>query len=402
MRFRKDLVRVSGVALALAIGGCSTLPRSGPAHQAVEKGASQRVTTPGNKVGIDYVLVDINKSVLPYVTAATKSSLADGFGMGRGSAPALPLGVGDIVQVSIFEAGSGGLFIPADAGSRPGNFITLPSQRVDSTGTITVPYAGRVPAAGRTVATVQTDIENTLANRAIEPQVLITVEQSRSAEVAVLGDVNSPAKLELNPAGERLLDVISRAGGLSTPGIETYITLERRGRTATVLFDDVVNNANENIYVLPGDTIYVDRERRTYLAFGATGVSGRFDFEESDLTLGEALGKAGGLLDNQADPAEVLLYRLVPRREVAQYGGDVTKFHDDQIPVVFRANLRDPSAFFAVQRFPMQDSDLIYVSNAESVELTKFLTIVNNVSTTASGVPQDINDARNAIRAIGD
>lgn len=402
MRLRNDLVRVTGVALVLAVGGCSALPRSGPAHEAVEKSASQRLTSPGKTVGVDYVLVDINSAILPYVSAETRSSLAKGFGVGRGNAPDLPLGVGDIVQVSIFEAGSGGLFIPADAGSRPGNFITLPSQRVDSTGNITVPYAGRVQAAGRTVSTVQTDIENTLANRAIEPQVLITVQQSRSAEIAVLGDVNSPAKLELNPAGERLLDVISRAGGIATPGIETYITLERNGRTATVLFEDVVRNPSENVYVLPGDTIYVDRERRTFMAFGATGLSGRFNFEESELSLSEALGEARGLLDNQADPAEVLLYRMVPRREVAQYGADVSKIHQERVPVVYRANLRDPAGFFTIQKFPMQDGDIVFVSNAESVELVKFLTIVNSVSTTASGVPQDINDARNAIKGLGD
>jgi protein involved in polysaccharide export with SLBB domain len=39
---------------------------------------------------------------------------------------------------------------PSDAGARPGNFVTLPNQILDSNGNITVPYAGTIPAAGKT------------------------------------------------------------------------------------------------------------------------------------------------------------------------------------------------------------------------------------------------------------
>ena len=34
----------------------------------------------------------------------------------------------------IFEAAAGGLFIPAEAGVRPGNFVTLPNQPIDTKG----------------------------------------------------------------------------------------------------------------------------------------------------------------------------------------------------------------------------------------------------------------------------
>lgn len=387
---------------AVGLSGCSTLPRSGPSHGDVDKMAAIKVTSKNQRVGLDYMLVDITKDILPLLTSYQDYSLRGGFGGGRGPAPSVPLGSGDIVQVSIFEAGSGGLFIPADAGSRPGNFITLPQQVVDSAGTITIPYAGRIRVAGRLPGDVQTDIESRLANRAIEPQVIITVNESRSNQVAVLGDVNSPGKFEINPAGERVLDVISRAGGLSTPGVETYVTLERRGKQATVLFNALVRNPRENIYVSAGDTVYVNRERRTYLAFGASGLNGRIDFEEADLTLGDALGKAGGLLDGRADPAEVFLYRVVDRKLASKFGADLTRFTSDAIPVVFRANLRDPAAFFVVQRFTMQDKDILYVSNASSNELIKFLTVVNSVSTTVGGVPTDVLAARDSVRALGD
>ena len=48
-----------------------------------------------------------------------------------------------------FEAAAGGLFIPAEAGVRPGNYVTLPNQPVDTKGFISVPYAGLVRPPAR-------------------------------------------------------------------------------------------------------------------------------------------------------------------------------------------------------------------------------------------------------------
>src|SRR5262249_31565851 len=73
----------------------------------------------------------------------------------------ITLGIGDIVSVTIFEP-PGGLFVPSDARARPGNFVTLPNQIVDSNGNITVPYAGTIPAAGRTPSEVQQAINEAL------------------------------------------------------------------------------------------------------------------------------------------------------------------------------------------------------------------------------------------------
>ncbi|MBB4145925.1 polysaccharide biosynthesis/export family protein [Rhizobium rhizoryzae] len=356
--------------------------------------ATVKVESVDRKVGIDYALVDINKTVLAYADKTVNSSLSGTFGGGRGGPPQIVLGVGDVVQVAIFEAQSGGLFIPADAGSRPGNYISLPKQTIDREGNITVPYAGKVKASGRPVDQVQLDIASRLANRAIEPQVVISIDQSRSMEASVLGDVKTPKKIELSPAGERILDLISEAGGLSAPGTETTVTLQRRSRSVTVPYDVVSKTPAENIYAQPGDTLIVNRERRTFLAFGVTGESGRYDFDDSNLTLGDALAKAGGLLDDKAEPQAVLVYRIVDKDFLHKIGVNTQGFTSKDVPVIFRANLRDPSGFFMAQKFPMQNKDVIYVSTSPSVEFLKFLTIVNSATSSAS----NIADTRRSIR----
>ncbi|MGO7983781.1 polysaccharide export protein, partial [Rhizobium johnstonii] len=91
--------------------------------------------------------------------------------------------------------------------------------------------------------------------------------------------------------------IISAAGSLTTNNIETNVTLQSRGKTATVAYNTLLKNPAENIYVAPDDTISIDHERRTYLARGAADTSVRFDCEESNLTRGEAIAKAGGLRD---------------------------------------------------------------------------------------------------------
>ncbi len=396
MGFSARTIVVSGLAALVGLSGCSTLPRAGPGPRDIDKQAAAKVGNAERKVGLNYVLVDLSKDLLPFFKVPARASIRDGFGGGRGPAPQTVLGVGDIVQISIFESASGGLFIPSDAGSRPGNFINLPVQTIDGSGTISVPYAGRVRAAGRTTESVQSEVQNLLANRAIEPQVLVSIVENRSRQVSVLGDVTAPAKLDISPAGERILDVIARAGGLSTPGIETYVTLQRRGREGTVLFSRLVENSVENIFVAPGDTIYVNRERRTYLAFGASGLNGRIDFEESDLTLGEALGKAGGLLDGRADPAQVFLYRDVERSVLSGMGLDVSRYAGGKVPVIFRANLRDPATFFVMQQMPMVDKDILYVSNSGSTEVEKFVGIVSQVTGGVAAPAVDAASVRNA------
>ena len=119
----------------------------------------------------------------------------------------------DILSVTIFEAAAGGLFIPSEAGVRPGNFVNIPNQPIDTEGNITIPYAGKIKAGGRTPIQVQAEIENALKNRAIEPQALVAIANQNSSLITVLGDVGSPSRFPANYNAEHILDTIARAGG---------------------------------------------------------------------------------------------------------------------------------------------------------------------------------------------
>jgi polysaccharide biosynthesis/export protein len=387
------------ILFAILLAGCTTLPASGPDHNTIAAGAASSLLTDPGAIAFDYVLLDINSVVLDHVVDIGLGSFFRSFGLQKQPAPVIRVGVGDHVQVTVFESSSGGLFVPAEAGSRPGNFVTLPTQEVDRSGTITIPFAGPIAAAGRTLPELQKDIENRLVNRAIEPQVLVTLPERNASEVTVVGDIVSSAnKFKIRPGGERVLDVISKAGGLKNPGYEAFVTLQRGKKKTTVYFPTLINNPNENIFVAPGDTLYVYRQQQKFVAVGAlgssgqtSGLTGQFAFEQEKLSLNEAVARAGGLLDFRANPGQVFLYRLEYRESLEKVKVDLKRFRPDQnlIPTIYRANFRDPSSFFFAQAFPMRHKDIIYASNADAVEVVKFLNFLRSITSTVAGVAGD-------------
>ncbi len=63
---------------------------------------------------------------------------------------------------------------------------------MDRKGYISVPYAGEIKVLGRPVSEVQKEVQDRLANRAIEPQVIINTTTSRSGNVSVLATSTRP------------------------------------------------------------------------------------------------------------------------------------------------------------------------------------------------------------------
>jgi polysaccharide export outer membrane protein len=368
---------------AAVLSACSIMPVSGPESYDV------RAAQVGDPERLPYGLVRLTPGVLD-ILARNAPRLSSYF-TDRRAPGEIRFGIGDIVSVTIFEAAAGGLFIPSEASVRPGNFITLPNQAVDSKGNISVPYAGVIRALGRTAVEVQQSIVAALEDRAIKPQVLVSLVEQRTSLISVLGEVGRPDRFPASAAGEHILDAITRAGGPRSQGFDTWVMLEREGHRATVPFGALVYEPANNIYVHPNDTIYVYREPQTFIAFGAVGGAGtgaiggqgQYNFDAWRLSLAEAVAKSGGLSDSLADPASVFLYRGEVRPVAEQLGIDCSKFQGPIIPVIYNVNLRDPAGYFLATRFQMRNKDVIYVSNAVSVETSKFLTYLRLIMATA-------------------
>jgi polysaccharide export outer membrane protein len=375
MQTRRGVLRVLAGASTGLVGGCGLMPVSGPQSWDIVHGQSDPESLPYAYVRLTPREIEILATHFPQI--------AGSFTDHRGP-EAIRFGVGDILGITIFEAGAGGLFTPTESVARTGNFVSLPPQAVDDSGNISVPYAGSLRAQGRTAIELQRAIVEALKDLALKPQAVVSLVDQRASSYTVLGDVRTAGRFAATSSGERLLDALARAGGLSGPGNESWVVLERAGKRASAPFGALVDVPANNIYVHPHDTIYVFREPQTFLALGASGRQGQFPFEAWRVTLSEAVGKASGLSDVNADPASVFLYRGETREVATLLGVDVARFQGPIIPIIYNADLRNPAGYFLSSKFQIRNKDVVYVSNASSVETSKFLNFVRLIVGTAN------------------
>jgi polysaccharide export outer membrane protein len=386
---------IFSTALLLAVGGCATdsyLPQSGPSRSDVVGQAQFRVEPAGPQQQLQYALVPLNRATVALLgTDEPMETFPSGPGEQR-SADGL-IGVADQVSITVFESGSGGLFLPREGGTRAGNFVTIPTQQVDKDGTIDMPYAGTLRVAGSSPNAVSAVIQDRLANRALEPQVVVSIVDRRAGPVSVLGEVSSATRFALDPGGSRILEAIARAGGPRFPAYESMVTLQRNGAIYKALLSELAQSPQQNVELRPNDVIYVSHEPRYFLAMGAIGQGAtlgpqnrRFSFEDSHIMLADAVAKAGGLFDQQANATGVFLYRMEPRATLVALGIDPRTAMPAMVPTVYLLNLRDPAGFFYASRFAVRSEDVLYISNAPSTDLAKFLDLILPTSGSAAAI----------------
>lgn len=360
-----------------ALAGCYTLPNAGPtARQVVD----QAVVDGRQR----FDLVDVNAGVVATLLSRPEESFQSRF-QRYGKPPEPKIGIGDTVSVSIWEAAGGGLFSApptsetvATAGARN---VAVPDQIVSRDGAISVPFAGRIPVAGKSPLQVQREIEQRLAGKAIEPQVIVTVAKSVTNTATVSGEVVNGARIPLSVGGDRLLNLIAAAGGSKAPVYQTFVRLSRDGVTVTIPLSRLVSDPAENIYAWPGDVLTLVQIPQTFSVFGATGANTQLPFNADKMSLAEAVARAGGLQDLRADPTGVFLFRYEPARVVSALGApNLATPSERESPVVYRLNFRDANSYFLAQRFPIEDKDVIYVSNAVLTDVQKFFTLLNTLT----------------------
>jgi polysaccharide export outer membrane protein len=169
--------------------------------------------------------------------------------------------------------------------------------RVSSTGDVYFPLIDYVHVGDLTTAEAQDVIQKRLEDGGFvrNPHVTIFVNESASQAITMVGEVVHPGPY---PAiGERhLFDLLSMAGGLTERAGRT-VTIEHRGesnrKVELQLPQSLTDDTQNNIAVLPGDTIIVSRAGIVYVVGDVQRPSG-FAIADSSLTVLKALALAGG------------------------------------------------------------------------------------------------------------
>jgi polysaccharide export outer membrane protein len=331
------------VLSAVSLFGCSSIPTSGPSSAQVERASGASSPT-----GIQ--IVDVTDDIARKLYA--ERSTADfSTTLGNGTLFQQQLGIGDTIEVSIWEAPPATLFgaeqVDVKAGPSNARVTVLPDQTINGDGNINVPFAGQLKAAGRTPTQLQRDITERLKNIAHDPQVLVKLSRNETSYVTVVGDVASSNRMPLTARGERLLDALAGAGGVKQPVDKITIQVTRGNTVASLPLATVIRDPRQNVPLRAGDVVTALFQPYSFTALGATGKNDEINFEAQGITLAQALARAGGLQDSRSDAQGVFIFRLEDAKALQWPTSPVRTTADGKVPVVYRVNLRDPNSFLS-------------------------------------------------------
>ncbi len=130
---------------------------------------------------------------------------------------------------------------------------------VDETGQINLPYIGEVRAAGMSTSQLQSAIEGRYKSEGIYTNPTITIVMD-ARFVNVGGYVRSPTRI-VYTEDLTLLSAITAAGGFNPFADQKKVRLIRNGQVSEHNAAKARGDANQDIRLLPGDTIEVPKSR---------------------------------------------------------------------------------------------------------------------------------------------
>lgn len=382
LRFQKTRLMTAFLATSLLIA-CGSI---GPRTQAILNNEDAVVSDAEQAAPFAVVAVnaDSAKTASQWLAKAqTKTFIPD--------APAGPIVIGpsDVLEISIVTTSEAGFLDLTNSTLSPISTTALPLQEVGADGMVNVPPLGRVRAQGNSPQGFERFVERRLGEVLIEPSVIVRIADRRSARVSVLGAVSAPGTYSINQNNSHLVEVLAEAGGPTGRAEELEISFSRDGRTGRAQLDDVYENPAFNIHVRHGDVISVEAPARRLTILGAGGQNTTITYNEPDLTLSDALGLAGGLINRRADRRGVFIYREITRDAAAALGLDTAPFGSGPVPAIFNINLAAPQSLFAAKEFQMAEDDLVYIANSLNEEISAIFSVFTNFAPTPAEFVRD-------------
>ncbi len=213
---------------------------------------------------------------------------------------------------------------------------------VNRDGTLVIPDLDRLNVQGLSFESLQDLVEERVQQRKIGVTSVVTLDELRSIQVFVLGDVNQPGSFAVS-AFSTLVNALFVAGGVSEGGSLRNIQLKRNGRTVASL--DLYRlllrgDASGDLRVRQGDVIFVPSVGDQIAVRGEVKRPAIFEFTEGeslDDVIGFASGFSGFAFENEIRIRRTTngvdrISKSISRRQLSSYAplsGDVI----DVLPV---------------------------------------------------------------------
>ncbi|KGQ19841.1 Polysaccharide export lipoprotein Wza [Lysobacter dokdonensis DS-58] len=335
-----QLTRIAMLAIALALTGCI------PGQKMSAKGPSTIVDN-GQELQVVPITADLVAAKRqPVVLPAELTSFQP---------TAYEVAPGDTLIITVWDHPE----LTTPAGSQQ-QAITN-GRQVQSDGTLFYPYAGKVKVGGMTVEQVRSTLEKRLARYLKDPQVDVNVV-GFGGRVSLQGAFSNTAPQDTTTVPQTLSQVIGRAGVDVTNANLSGLVLTRDGRNYNIDMDAINRDGvAQDIYLKPGDRVYLPyNDRNEVYVVGEARDPKAIPFKTSDMTLTQALGRAGGLNPETSRGNAVYVIRGMDDKgnPAAVYNLDATS----------------PAAFAVASRFSLKAGDVVWVGPAGITRWNRYIT----------------------------
>lgn len=368
----KLIALLASVSLVATCG----LPRSGPSKREVLQGSV-------DKKGDAHIV-----TVTPAVSRITGVQETFGFSEAFQNAGLIgsdTISAGDTLAVTVFENVKDDPLL-GNTGQR---VSTLSAIQVDGQGYIYIPYAGRIRADGQTPEGLRQAITRQLEDQTPDPQITVARVAGNGSTVSISGQAAANGVYPIEAPTRTLAAMLARSGGVTIDPDVAIVRFTRGGTTGKVWLKDLYENPALDIALRSGDRIVIEKDSRSFIALGATGVQNLVPFTSETLSALEAIATVGGLSTMAANPKGVFILR----EENEDIARAVTGRPDlvGAQRVVYVLNLVQPTGLFEARDFQIRDGDTLYVTEAPFVHWQKVLGAITGTTGAASSIATTAN-----------
>ncbi|MBW8719175.1 MAG: polysaccharide biosynthesis/export family protein [Variovorax paradoxus] len=259
-------------------------------------------------------LVPISPSLIRAMAEAQPAAIPPDVKALFGEAPVYTIGPGDVVGVIVYDhpelLPNAGAVISQQ--TDPTGISVAPGFIVGANGQISFPYIGRVQMQGLTEIEASDVIAKRIARYIKDPQVTVRIQSFRSRRAFVEGEVRTPGLQLFTDVPMTLSEALNRAGGITSSGDRSFITLTRGDKTTLIdlpKLQDLGGNASK-IPLQNGDVVQVrNRDESKVFVMGEVAKPSALTMHNGRLTLNEALGEAGSASLGTANTGQIYVVR---------------------------------------------------------------------------------------------
>lgn len=234
-------------------------------------------------------------------------------------------------------------------------------------GTMFYPYVGTLKVQGMTIEALRRTLTSRLSKYLRDPQVDVSVT-GNGGQVVLEGAFTNTAPQNLSTVPLTVSKAVG-AGGINVEQADlSGLTLIRDGRRYNIDLDRLNRQEGSgDIYLKPGDRLYLPfNDRKQVYVLGEVLRPQALTFKTSDMSLTQALGRAGGLNQVTSNGDELYVIRGVDAANLASQtsGNGATVYH---LPA------KSASAFALASSFSLRAGDVVFVGPAGITRWNRFL-----------------------------